>query len=395
MPGNDGNSGTNPASGGRLRRIGKAFLSLTVFTVYAGVASAAVMIGVTTIQMRAAERPAVEAAPLTQVRTVGPVFQSGYDVTRSFVGRLEPARRTDLGFELSGKVSDIRVDEGDRVSKGDVIAVLDSRSLEAERRRQVANRRATESDRELAFLTLNRRQKLKDGGHVSEQSLDQARLALGRLDASLDQIDAVIEAIDINLEKSVLKAPFDGQVGERLLDEGATVSPGMAVLRLLESARPMVRIGLAPEVIDRLDGDETFEIRISGRDFKARLSGLRPDLQTRTRTIETLFELQTPDAAPSFGRLAELSVTERVKADGFWLPVDALKEGRRGLWTVLAVAEDDTSGYSVVSEAVEILHATEDRVFVRGTISEETRIISEGAHRVVVGQPVSLSRNRT
>lgn len=395
MPGNDGNSGSNTASDGRLRRIGRALVSLVVFSVNAGVAAVAVMIGVTTIQMRAAERPAVEAAPLTQVHTVGPVFQSGYDVTRSFVGRLEPARRTDLGFELSGKVSDIRVDEGDRVKKGDVIAVLDSRSLEAERRRQVATRRATESDRELASLTLNRRQKLKDGGHVSEQSLDQARLALSRLDASLDQIDAVIEAIDINLEKSVLKAPFDGQVGERLLDEGATVSGGMAVLRLLESARPMVRIGLAPEVIDRLDRDETFDIRISGRDFKARLSGLRPDLQTRTRTIETLFELQTPDAAPSFGRLAELSVTERMKADGFWLPVDALKEGRRGLWTVLAVAEDGADGYSVVSEAVEILHATEDRVFVRGTISEETRIISEGAHRVVVGQQVSLSQNRT
>lgn len=394
MPGDEGSNETKTAFGGRLRRTGKALLNLVVFSVNAGLAAVAVVIGVTTIQMRAAERPAVEAAPLAQVRTIRPVFQTGYEVTRSFIGRLEPARRTDLGFELSGKVGEIRVDEGDTVAKGDVIAVLDSRSLEAERRRQVANRRATESDRELAFLTLNRRQKLKDGGHVSDQALDEARLAVSRLDASLDQIDAAIEAIDINLEKSVLKAPFAGQIGERLLDEGATVSAGVAVLRLLESARPMVRIGLAPEVVDRLDRDRIYDIRISGRAFKARLSGLRPDLQTRTRTIETLFELQSPDAAPSFGRLAELSVSENMNADGFWLPVNALKEGKRGLWTVLAVTKGDEPGYSVVSEAVEILHATEDRVFVRGTLSEESRIISEGAHRVVVGQQVSLSKGR-
>ena len=381
----------------RLRRFGGMALSTATFSINVGLAAAAVMIGVTTIQMRAEEKPSVDPSPLAVVDVFTPEWETGYDVERSFVGRLEPARSTDLAFELSGTVREVRVDEGDLVEEGDVIAVLDTRTLEADRRRQVANRQAAESDRELASLTLNRRQLLKDNGHVSAQLLDEARLTLSRLDATIAQIDAAIDTIDINLDKAVLKAPFSGRVGQRLLDDGATASPATPVLRLLESSRPAVRIGLSPEVVDRLDRSHSYDIQISGRTFKAGLAALRPDLQTRTRTIETLFELDTPEATPAFGRLAELSIVERVETEGAWVPVSALKEGPRGLWTVLTVAEDvnqaaPSPAYVVVREAVEVLHAEEGRAFVRGTLTSDSRIVRDGVHRVVVGQAVDLAK---
>ncbi|MBO6507293.1 MAG: efflux RND transporter periplasmic adaptor subunit [Roseibium sp.] len=377
---------------GRLKRLSRGLLSLTTFSVNVSLAAAAVVVGVTTIQMRAAEKPGIEAAPLVEIRTIRPEYKSGFDIERSFVGRLEPARQTNLAFELSGKVSEIGFEEGEPVKKGDVIARLDTRSLMAERRRLTASRQAIESDRELAILTLDRRRKLKDGGHVSDQVLDQARLALSRLDATLAGIDASLDAIDINLDKSVLFAPFDGRVGARLIDEGATLSPGTPVLSLLEVARPTVRIGLSPEIVDGLENQGPFEIRVSYRTFSAKLKGFRPDLQVRTRTIETLFELEAADAIPSFGRLAELKLVKRIDTEGFWVPTSALKEGPRGLWTLLVVAEPSARAETpVISyEAVEVLHADADRSFVRGSISRDTRIVSEGVHRVVVGQSVSL-----
>ncbi|WP_298982793.1 efflux RND transporter periplasmic adaptor subunit [uncultured Roseibium sp.] len=379
---------------GRIRLFARGFASLATFTVNLGLAAVAVVVGVTTIQMRAEERPVVEAAPLTEVTTINPDFQTGYDVTRSFVGRLEPARRTDLGFELSGTVREIRVDEGGSVQKGDIIAVLDIRSLKAELRRQQANRQSTESDRELAQLTLDRRSKLRVSGHVSDQVLDEARLTLSRLDASLAQIDASIETIEISLDKSVLRAPFDGNIGERLLDEGATVSPGQSVLRVLESARPTVRIGLAPEVVDQLQEEDTYKIRIGDENYTAVLSGLRPDLETRTRTIESLFELKGSAAAPGFGRLAELTLTEWIQTEGYWVPTTALKEGPRGLWTLLTVvprsSEVAVPDYKIAREAVEVIHADRGRSFVRGTLSRNSKIVAVGVHRVVTGQLVRL-----
>ena len=111
-----------------------------------------------------------------------------------------------------------------------------------------------------------------------------------------------------------------------------------------------------------------------------------------------LFELVVPDAAPSFGRLAQLSLSEHVETDGFWVPTDALKEGPRGLWTVLVAAhatdESEPASTFIAREAVEVLYADADRSFVRGTITKDTKIVSEGVHRVVVGQAVSVVEER-
>ncbi|ASP35934.1 efflux RND transporter periplasmic adaptor subunit [Labrenzia sp. VG12] len=382
----------------RLKRLGRGLVSLTSFSVNVGLAAAAVIVGVTTIQMRAEEKPQVDTSPLAEVQVFMPDRQGGYAVQRTFAGRIEPARQTDLAFELSGTVLEIAVDEGDPVARGDVIARLDTRSLEAERRRQLANRLAVESDRELAELTLNRRQKLQEAGHASTETLDRARLALNRLDATLSQIDAAIETIEISLDKSVLRAPFAGRIGARVLDEGATVSPGQPALTLLESARPQVRIGLPPRVAARLERNRTFDIRLGSRSLQAVFLGLRPDLQTRTRTIEALFQVQDDTRLPGFGDLAELTLEEWIEADGYWVPMAALKEGPRGLWTVLAIADAETetapsqgSGLVIVREAVEVLQTDEARAFVRGTITAGTRIVAGGVHRVVAGQHVQLA----
>eukprot|EP00903_Cladosiphon_okamuranus_P000983 g981.t1 len=387
----DRETGTDRKS--RLKRLGRGLVSLTTFSVNVGLAAAAVVIGVTTIQMRAEEKPSVEASPIAEVQVFQPDHQSGYAVERSYAGRLEPARQTDLAFELSGTVLEIAVDEGDAVGKGDIIARLDTRSLEAERRRQRANRLAVESDRELAELTLTRRQKLQQAGHTSTETLDQARLALSRLDATLAQIDAAIEAIEINLDKSVLRAPFAGNIGARVLDEGATVAPGQPALTLLESARPQVRIGLPPKVAAQLEEEQVFHIRIGSKDLKAEFIGLRPDLQTRTRTIEALFQLEERSQLAGFGDLAELTLAEWVESDGYWVPMNALKEGPRGLWTVLAIAgaepeaaAENDAGLVIIREAVEVLYSEDGRAYVRGTITPDTRIVAAGVHRVVAGQ---------
>lgn len=391
MPDRQVDSG-NPKTGRSLwKRLGRGFLSLTTFSVNSALAVAAVMLGVTTLQMRAEEKPEVAAAPLVEVDSFRPEYAPGYEVIRRFTGRLEPARQTDLAFELTGTVRAIAVDEGDTVRAGDIVARLDTRSLEAERRRQQASRSAAESDLELAQLTLDRRRKLQTSGHVSEEVLDRARLALSRLTAQIAQIDAAIEAIDINLDKSVLRAPFTGRVGARLLDEGATATPGQPVLKVLESARPVVRIGLAPDVASRLDQAGALKIEVGPRSFDARFIGVRPDLQTRTRTIETLFELEAAETLPGFGQLAELTLAERIGSQGYWVPVSALMEGPRGLWTLLALVPDpQRDSHLVVREAVEVLHVTDGRAFVRGTITPDTRIVAEGVHRIVVGQPVRL-----
>jgi multidrug efflux pump subunit AcrA (membrane-fusion protein) len=93
-----------------------------------------------------------------------------------------------------------------------------------------------------------------------------------------------------------------------------------------------------------------------------------------------------------------LELTERVTEPGFWLPIAALTEGLRGLWTVYALVPANPSAEPgedsvrlVEPRAVEILHTEADRVFARGTLADGDRIVAGGLHRLARGQRVRIA----
>jgi RND family efflux transporter MFP subunit len=329
--------------------------------------------------------PVAALDPLT-VQTQIAQLKTGYEVERRFAGRIEAARQASLATELGGTVTRIVVNEGQRVAKGDVIARLDTRSLRATRAQQIARRQAAEKDRELAQLDAKRQLELKRKGFTSGQAWDAARLRVEGLDSNLAQIDGALRAIRVNLSKSVVLAPFDGVVGARLVDEGSTLAPGAALITLFEKARPQARVGLPPKAAARLKENATYRLDVQGQSVQASLVQLRPDLNNTTRTVTAIFEF---DAArlPRFGQIAQLVLTEKRDENGFWVPLSALKEGERGLWDIMILHEQNGE-LRVVSESVEVMHADGARAYVRGTLQSGARFISDGVHRITVGQIV-------
>jgi hypothetical protein len=87
--------------------------------------------------------------------------------------------------------------------------------------------------------------------------------------------------------------------------------------------------------------------------------------------------------------VVEVTVERPVATPGFWLPMTALVEGERGLWTVYTVRPAPDGGGRVVGqEAVEVRHTEGDRVYVAGTLADGAVVIGDGTHRVIPGQRV-------
>lgn len=199
-----------------------------------------------------------------------------------------------LGFEAPGRMAEIRVQEGERVSEGDTLALLDREerlarreALDAERqaararldelesgfrpeevRQAVAVLRIAEEQKEDARRDLERTEILYEGGAVSEEAYDKAttafeiatnRTAEAREGAELrrqgpreEQVraqrarlasaTASLRALDATLENMVVTAPFDGVVTVRHREPGEIVAPGTAVLTLLDTDDRWVRI---------------------------------------------------------------------------------------------------------------------------------------------------------
>lgn len=342
--------------------------------------------GVAAFHMRAgAQDGAGETAPMP-VSVVTLEHETAYTVRETFTGRLEPRRRTEIGFEIAGRVIEVLVEEGDRVDAGAVLAVLDTETLAIERRRLEADRRRVAADLNLAANTLERQRSLQAQGHASTQRLDEARFALSALSAERDGVDAAIAAVDEALEKSVLTAPFAALIGARSIDEGAVVQPGQAIAELLEAEAPLARIGMTPEAADTLAVGRKADLTIQGRAHPAALMAIRPDIETGTRTVTVLWALEAP-VARGFGELVGLTLDRPIAEPGFWLPMTALSEGLSGLWSVLAVV-DGPEGPVLARESVEVLHTDADRVYARGTVAPGMRVVAGGLDRVIPGQRV-------
>jgi RND family efflux transporter MFP subunit len=363
---------------------------------------------------------------------------------RTYTGVIRAARTSDLGFERTAKLIDIQRDEGDRVEKGQLLARLDTRNLEARRQELTAKRDAAqalldelvagprqqtidsaraevrdlEAQLQLVRSNLERNKSLVEEAAISIAALDDSSFGAASAEARLEaarqkldeleagtrqeklqaqravvaQLEASLADVEVEIEDSTLLAPFDGTIAQRYLDEGTIVAPTMPVMRLVESGHLEAWIGLPPATTITLNVGDTHEVLVGGAAYGARVSALLPELDPATRTRSVILDLNADaaeDLVPS--QVARLVLREHRRMQGYWLPTTALTRGTRGLWSVLAVEEDAVSGsVRAARRDVEILHTEGDRAYVRGTLQPRESIICNGTHRLVPGQLVQL-----
>jgi RND family efflux transporter MFP subunit len=387
------------------------------------------------------------------VETVQLEPATAYEVRRTYTGEIVARRSSDLGFEQSGTVIEILVNEGDPVAANQPLVYLDTRSLQAQRQQLIAQRdqalaqlqeletgartetiaaaRAAVADLEqqvaLAQLQKARREGLYQEGAIAREDLDQQTFNLGSLESRLNQsqsqldellagarqeqvmsqqanvrqLDARLQAIEIDLEKSLLRSPFSGRVSQRLVDEGVVVSGGQSVLRLVEGGDLEARIGVPVDLANRLIIGSPQSVQVGNQSYPAQVTALLPELDTNTRTVTIVLQF-SPESNIAIGQTAQLLLSDTQPEDGYWLPATALVPGDRGLWSVYVLNEndaDDTQGsYIVARRDVEVLHTEgdnsltqEQRVFVRGLLQPGERAITSGTHRIVSGQRVTIS----
>lgn len=373
---------TQSAKPGPVRRAARITVRTGVTLGFAAAAAFAVHLGSQELTRRAEARPAPDPAPTMPVATTPVTLAPGYEITRSFVGQIEPQRTAAVSFELSGRLEEILVDEGDTVTAGQHLASLDTRLLEAEGARLEASQAALRAQLRFAEQTVERQSRLSNQGFASQAALDEALSRSDELRSRISEVAAALTTNEIRTEKSRIHAPFAGRITVRQVDGGETVSPGQKLVEIVEDSAPYLRVGVPLDITP--EDLQQAEIDITGNRHDAKLITLRPDIDPVTRTRTALFEVDT-EGRPAFGQTARLLLSDMVETPGLWVPVTTLKEGLRGQWTLLAVDTQDT----VRALSVQILHAHGDQVFVRGAFPEAAQLITAGPQRVTVGQVVT------
>ena len=322
--------------------------------------------------------------------------QAGFASERVYAGKTLPSRSSELGFKRGGEIAQVLVDIGDVVEKGQVLARLDSQTLasnleqaEANTDLAQANLSAAKAEAQLAANTEKRFRTLREQDNTSMQIYDEAKLSFQTkraqyqvAQANVKRALAAANASKIALAEAAIKAPFDGIIQSRYMDEGTQILGGTPAVKLIELGPIKAHVGVPSESLVSLLIGNTYNLSWNGKAQPARLMAISPEVDPDTRTLKAVFKISA--GIIPIGAVVELLLEQRVQTPGFWLPVSALTASDRGLWGVYVVNAENI----IERRLVEVIHNEASRAYVRGLLSDKERVVNSGVQRIVPGQSV-------
>ena len=210
-----------------------------------------------------------------------------------FIGTVFYQEISETASEISGLASDIRFEEGQRVKKGQVLVALRSDILRKRLQAAKLNYEQALSELEIARIDLKRRAKLFEKKSISEQTYDENKYRVIGTEKRAASLNAYVEQLAIELEKKIIRSPFDGVVIKRHVDRGEWISEGETiavigkddiidiVAELPEHVIPFVKIGMQVSA------------SANGSEFKGKVLAIVPKGDVRTRTFPV--KIRTPN----------------------------------------------------------------------------------------------------
>lgn len=378
---------TEPTPPSRRPMVGKAAL----FLVLTGLLGAGLSLGAMMLRPSQGPEVATEVPAPLPVSVMPVVFEQSAEVEDLFTGIAEARRASLLGFQAPGRIAALNVRIADRVRAGQVLARLDTRGLAAQLQAARAQAEEARAGWQLAEETAVRQETLQSRGHVSQQRVDEARAQAETALARVQSAEAMAASLEVQIDLSAIRAPFDGVITRRLADEGAIASPGQPVLELVENAFLEARIGLPARSVGVLEPGASYPLETEAGPVAAVLRSVTGVVDPALRTVTAVFEISQEDGqgiqVPA-GSIVRLRMARPLDEDGFWIPVRALASASRGLWTVY-VAVPDEDGFRTEARLVEVIVPGGEMAYVRGPFAPQEQVITDGLHRVVPGMRVA------
>jgi len=331
--------------------------------------TACVAIGALIQGAAADESIAVRAVPLE-----GQLRHIEYSAPASVVALDRPK----LATEVDGRIIEVLVDVGDRVSSGDLLARLDCRRYLAQQASATAALERAQAQRRFAAQQLARARDLKRNKNISEELLDQRRRDLDLAEADLDSQRQALTLSGIDVGDCELRAPLDAVVSERQASVGDYATRGKVIVALVATAGLEVSVALRDDQVSGLQNSTKPQFVSNGARYPLRLRSIVPvaDTLSRTRVARLVFTGQAADAGTA-GRVV-------------W-------RNRRGLLPAEhLVRRDDQLGVFILRDGraafVPIADAQEGRPSAID-LEPQTLLITEGRQRLQHGTEVSLINN--
>ncbi len=344
--------------------------------------------------------PAQNGAALVRVDRVS---IEPMDQTVPVIGRLVPRQSGVVAARIDGPVEAFRVEVGDRVEAGQVIALLNVEALQARRdlaagqlaeaKAQLATRKAAQA---LARQEAKRIEGLKDSAAFSQgryddtqQQLAMATAELAEAEANVQTYSAELRLAEINLGYAEVMAPYAGVITQRLTEAGAFVRMGDPIVSMIDDGNLEIEADVPFRNISGLESGTAIRVTLDdGSSHWAVVRAVVPEENplTRTRTVRLV---------PEFGATgkplaAAQSVTLHVPADTPRNVLAVHKDAiiKRGAESLVFVVRND----SAELRPVRLGEAVGSRIEVLEGLQDGDLVVVRGNERLQPGDKVSIDK---
>ena len=278
-------------------------------------------------------------------------------------GQIEAVQSVELRPEVQGRIKDIYVREGQSVAAGTALFKVDDAELQA----QVAQ---ADAERQLARQAFERTKQLMTQNASSTADLEQA-------EAKSRSADANYELLKTRLDRTVVRAPFGGVAGRRLISLGTYVNSQTPLISL-QSVNPQHAVFNVPErYAERLRLGQLVSFQVAslpGRNFSGEVVFVNPVVELPSRTITIKARVPNPERQLQAGMFIEARLATEIRPKAVIVPEDAVLplQGQTFIWAVKAGKADRRPVSLGVRTAgwVEVLSGINagDSVIVGGTM---------------------------
>ncbi|CRM23661.1 Multidrug transporter MdtA [Pseudomonas sp. 31 R 17] len=304
----------------------------------------------------------------------------------AYTGVVAARTESNLGFRVSGKVIERKVDPGQHVSRGDTLLVLDIGDFELALRSAKNRVNAAQAQLRQRRDDENRYQRLASTGAVSRQIFDQSATNLRVAEAELAAAQSDASQIENRRTYSVLKADGDGIITDVLADRGQVVAEGQIVARLAHDGAREAIVNLPEQQRARAAQNAlAFPFGAPDQAVTATLRELSASADPTTRTYRARYVLHGPVERFALGS----TITVRLQGDGqaqqTRVPIGALQDAGQGTGVWL-IADDNTISFA----PVKVASLGQEEALLDSGVTPGQTIVALGAHLLHSGDRVRL-----
>ncbi|MDY7225991.1 efflux RND transporter periplasmic adaptor subunit [Hyalangium rubrum] len=329
-----------------------------------------------------------------------PVALSAENVTRAEVrklesgpvisGSLQARRAATLRAEVGGALLEMKVEQGQAVKRGELLARIDDATLQDQLIAARSAARVAENALQVSKAEEERNGKLAQAGVITQRDFDRVKLAREQAEAQLSEAQARLALSQEQLARTRISAPFDGAVSERQANAGDVIAPGTPLVTVVDPTSLRLEAAVPAEHAGKLQAGTPVDFRVSGygdQGFTGKIERVNPVVDPTTGQVRIYVAIPNVEQSLLAGLFAQGRVASESR-EALSVPVGAV-DLRTASPTVLRVKDGKVERAQV---ELGLRDDVAQRVEVRSGLQAGDVVVMGSARELAEGTRVEVAQ---